>query len=233
MSNTRANFQSRLNDQGLSLFRHNLFPAAYRIWRLAHTLHATTTFDSDWCRALDLLGLQLNCLDRNAQAEPYLRAALAEKERTLPPGNSMINASVMNLARVLGTLPVGKYEEAEALWRRAVGYWIEREGVSGENVMQSWVELAAVLYKQDREEKVKEAERLARRVLGHRERILGGRHYQTLECVWLVGSIVEKKGSYEEALGCYERAYEGASQVLGEGHADTQDYLCDLLRLRE
>ncbi|CAG8196671.1 unnamed protein product, partial [Penicillium olsonii] len=66
-----------------------------------------------------------------------------------------------------------------------------------------------------------EAEKMHRRALEAREKVLGREHPSTLTSVNNLGSVLDGQGKYEEAEAMHRRALEGYEEVLGHEHPDT------------
>ena len=111
-----------------------------------------------------------------------------------------------------------KYEEAEAVIRRAL---VGREKVLGAEhayTLNSVNNLAWALYEQD---KFAEAEDLHRRALVGREKVLGAEHVHTLNSVDGLALALNKQGKSAEAEDLHRRALVGREKVLGAEHVDT------------
>jgi tetratricopeptide (TPR) repeat protein len=112
----------------------------------------------------------------------------------------------------------GKYEEAEAMHRRALE---AREKVLGHehpDTLSSVDNLGLVLSRQGRYE---EAEAMHRRALEGYEEVLGREHPHTLASVSNLGNVLDRQGKYEEAEAMHRRDLEGSEKVLGREHPDT------------
>jgi hypothetical protein len=227
-----ASTQESLNKRGIFLLGQSRYSEAYTIWKQAREARGNTC-DLNWTSELDLIGLKLQLQGRPADAEPYLRESLTEKERICSSeDNSIVPKGTTNLARNL--LSQEKYAEAEPLLRRAHAWYNadERQGIWPEepNRLQTMSELALTLSQTGN---LEEAERLARQCLLERREICGPFHRETLESTWILAGILEKTDNLEEALRLYASAYEGAKETLGDGHEDTKDYSQDYTKLRE
>ncbi|QGA15967.1 hypothetical protein EYB26_003634 [Talaromyces marneffei] len=113
---------------------------------------------------------------------------------------------------------MGKFEEAEAMHRRAL---VGREKVLGAehpDTLSSVGYLGLVLESQG---KYEEAEAMHRRALASREKVLGAEHPDTLISVSYLGLVLESQGKYEEAEAMHQRALTGSEKALGAEHPHT------------
>ncbi|OBT60492.1 hypothetical protein VE03_10079 [Pseudogymnoascus sp. 23342-1-I1] len=130
----------------------------------------------------------------------------------------------------------GKYEEAEAMQRRALEGREKVLGVEHPDTLTSVSQLGSVLEKQgkyeeaeamnigwvlERRGKYEEAEAMHWRALEGSEKVLGAEHPNTLTSVSNVGLMLSRQGKYEEAEAMQRRALEGSGKVLGVEHPDT------------
>ncbi|KAL8634563.1 MAG: hypothetical protein Q9228_007842, partial [Teloschistes exilis] len=69
--------------------------------------------------------------------------------------------------------------------------------------------------------KYDEAERMNRRALDGREKMLGIEHPHTLTSVSNLASVLQDQGKYDEAEQMNQRALDGREKVLGKEHPDT------------
>ena len=112
----------------------------------------------------------------------------------------------------------GKYEEAEAMNRRAL---LGSEKVLGKehpDTLTGVSNLAGVLRHQG---KYEEAEAMNRRALLGYEKVLGKEHPHTLMGVSNLAGVLRRQGKYEEAEAMNRRALLGSEKVLGKEHPDT------------
>ena len=95
---------------------------------------------------------------------------------------------------------------------------LELEGVQHPETLNSISNLATVL--QD-EGKYEAAEKMHRRALEWREKMLGWEHPDTLMSVSNLAGVLWYQGKYEVAVAMNQRALEGREKVLGQKHPDT------------
>jgi tetratricopeptide (TPR) repeat protein len=118
--------------------------------------------------------------------------------------------SVDNLGLVLYSQ--GKYEEAEAMHRRALIGYEKVLGPDHPDMLTSVSNLGLVL---DSQGKYEEAEEMHRRALAAREKVLGVEHPNTLTSVDNLGLVLYSQGKYEEAEAMHRRALIGYEKALG------------------
>ncbi|CAN9474118.1 unnamed protein product [Alternaria alternata] len=124
--------------------------------------------------------------------------------------------SVSQLGSVLESQ--GKYDEAEAMHRRALEGYEKALGVEHPDTLTSVSQLGSVLESQG---KYDEAEAMHRRALEGREKVLGLEHPDTLTSVSNLGWVLESQGKYDEAEAMHRRALEGREKALGLEHPNT------------
>ncbi|RDL35922.1 uncharacterized protein BP5553_06534 [Venustampulla echinocandica] len=158
-------------------------------------------------------------------------------------------AQVLNRVATYMQLALGKYDEAEKLYRRALE-GIEKElGEQHPDTLKSVGNLASVLRVQGkyneaeklswralkgREKelgeqhpytltsgKYDEAEKLSWRALEGKEKELGEQHLYTLTSVSNLASVLRDQGKYDEAEKLSRRTLKGREKELGEQHPDT------------
>ncbi|KAF3390061.1 hypothetical protein DPV78_011783 [Talaromyces pinophilus] len=106
----------------------------------------------------------------------------------------------------------GQYEEAEAMYRRALAGREQVLGVEHLNTVTSIDSLGLVLEKQG---KYEEAEAMHRRALAVKEDTLGAEYPPTLASVNNLGCALQRQGKYEEAEAMHQRALAGYEKTLG------------------
>ncbi|KAI4152241.1 MAG: hypothetical protein LQ340_003034 [Diploschistes diacapsis] len=112
----------------------------------------------------------------------------------------------------------GKYEEAEAMYRRALEAREKVLGPEHPDTLTSANNLGSVLESQGKYEK---AEAMYRRDLLGSEKVLGPEHPSTLISANNLGSVLESQGKYEEAEAMHRRDLLGSEKVLGPEHPST------------
>ncbi|KAL3472077.1 TPR-like protein [Aspergillus californicus] len=197
------------------------------------------------------LGSVLERQGKYEEAEAMHRRALEGYEKSLGLEHPYTLISVSQLGSVLqgqgkgsekvlgpehpDTLISGKYEEAEAMHRRALEGYEKSLGLEHPNTLTSYKE-AEAMHRRDLQgsEKVlgpehpdtltsgkyEEAEAMHRRALDGRERALGLEHPDTLTSVSHLGSVLERRGN-EDAEAMHRRALDGRERALGLEHPDT------------
>jgi tetratricopeptide (TPR) repeat protein len=122
----------------------------------------------------------------------------------------------------------GRYEEAEALYRRALEIGERTLGPEHSNTATALNDLAGLYSDQGR---YREAEPLYRRALEIRERTLGPEHPDTAAALNNLAGLYRIQGPYEEAEALYRRTLEIWEKALGPEHSNTATALQDLARL--
>jgi len=145
------------------------------------------------------------------------RSALKAREAVLGPEHQRTLISVSQLGSVLERQ--GKYDEAEAMHRRALaGREKKMLGPEHPNTLISVSQLGSVL---ERQGKYDEAEAMHRRALAGSEKVLGPEHPDTLISLSHLGSVLERQGKYDEAEAMHRRALAGSEKMLGPEHSNT------------
>ncbi|PWW75749.1 TPR-like protein [Tuber magnatum] len=165
-----------------------------------------------------------------------------EDSRTRPPGTL---ASTNNLAVVLQDQE--KYEESEKMHRRALESRKKILGPDHPDTLTSANNLALVLQAQGKEppedsrtrppgtlastnnlavvlqdqEKYEESEKMHRRALENREKILGLDHPDTLASTNNLALVLQVQGKYDKSEMMYRRTLESRDRILGPDHPDT------------
>jgi len=111
-----------------------------------------------------------------------------------------------------------KYEEAEAVIRRALKEGEMVYGREHKRTLTVAYRLAWILYEQD---KFAEAEDLYRWALVRREKVLGAEHVDTLNSVNNLACALYMQHKFAEAEDLLRRALVGREKVLGAEHANT------------
>ena len=112
----------------------------------------------------------------------------------------------------------GKYEEAEAMNRRALAGWEKELGVDHPNTWASVSNLASALVIRG---KYVEAEEMTRRALAVREKELGWDHLETFMSIGNLALVLHSRGKDEEAEIMNRRALAGYEKELGGNHPYT------------
>jgi tetratricopeptide (TPR) repeat protein len=218
--------QRALDKRGIFLLGRSRYADADAAWTQAYAARSASckdTFDPQRANELDLLGLRRLMSGAWLDAGRFFELAVAEKEKA-PPGAALMQ-SLANLARVR-TQQADLYA-ADALFARALTCPC---APARADRMQIAHEHASVLLALNR---LGDAAVLARTCLAERVEALGPKHRDVFESMWLVGCVCEKQGRLEDAGEMLGRAWEGAREVLGEGHGDVKEYAADWERVRE
>lgn len=91
---------------------------------------------------------------------------------------------------------LGKYDEAEQMYREALGLYEKVLGREHPDTLTSMNNLALVL---DSQGKYEEAEQMHRETLGLCEKVLGREHPSTLSSMNNLANVLDRQGKYEEA----------------------------------
>ncbi|KAI1317055.1 kinesin light chain 3 [Xylariaceae sp. FL0255] len=113
---------------------------------------------------------------------------------------------------------VGKYSEAERLYRETLGLREEVLGREHPSTLTSMNNLAEVLGSQG---KYDEVEEMHRKILGLKEDALGREHPDTLTSMNNLANVLSSQGKYEEAEKMHRQTLKLMEEVLGREHPDT------------
>lgn len=149
-----------------------------------------------------------------AAEEPARRALTLREEGKADPTEVAADAAV--LGAVLSGL--GRYDEAEGLFRRALSTWEHQYGPDHYEVAVNLHNLAAVA--QGRGD-LAASERLFTTALQIKTRALGDRHPEVAVVLNNLAVLYTKQGRTEEALRHYEAALDILEQTLGSVHPTT------------
>lgn len=149
------------------------------------------------------LGICLTSLGRFAESAPLLRSAVSHLSATREGEFRALALKAMGmLARTL--IQTGEYEEAEHQLQTAIA------APPGGNALERWRGYAHInmAMLRNRQQRYAEAETHARTGLSVAERILGARHGNTNEALYLLGHALIKQGREEEAETPLRRSVE-------------------------
>jgi len=146
-----------------------------------------------------------------------------KREDLSPAGSPKLFRAMNELAVVLQRL--GKYEEAVALYRKALDGREKTLGKEHPGTLTSLNNLATVLQDQGDYEA---AEELHRRALEGRKKVLGKEHPNTLTGVNNLAEVLRDQGDYKAAEKLHRQALEGRKKVLGKEHLNTLQSLNNL-----
>lgn len=224
--------QNSLSDLVHFYLRHSRLTDAYAMSRRAHENRPLANLTSSENRAdpqyyKNLTGIALSHLLRvaSSSAEKCLREALTEREKGGEGGDPYLTQILFHLARSLAEQ--GKDSEAASFLQRAMSLFTTHQ--TPERLAAS-TELATVLLKLDR---LDEAHDVAAGCLAERSDLNGATDRDAYEVMWVLASVLEKQGKWEEAVEMYRKACEGTSEVLGEDHVDTKEFDRDYRALVE
>ncbi|KAK8010351.1 P-loop containing nucleoside triphosphate hydrolase protein [Apiospora arundinis] len=120
---------------------------------------------------------------------------------------------------------LGKYGEAERLYRSALEMPKKLLGREHPSTLDSMNNLANVLGRQG---KYSEAEQMHRQTLEPREKVLGREHPSTLNNIHDLALVLDRQGKYSEAEQIYRQTLELKEKVLGREHPSTLNNINDL-----
>ncbi|KAK0745442.1 P-loop containing nucleoside triphosphate hydrolase protein [Schizothecium vesticola] len=132
-----------------------------------------------------------------------------DDEKATPGLLSKVGKSFHNL---------GKYEEAEQMYRQALQLYQKVLGKEHPSTLGSMNNLALVL---DSQGKYEEAEQMHRQALQLREKVLGKEHPSTLGSMNNLALVLDSQGKYEEAEQMHRQALQLYQKVLGKEHPST------------
>jgi tetratricopeptide (TPR) repeat protein len=115
-------------------------------------------------------------------------------------------------------LLLGKYKDAEQVWRQTVDLYMKVLGVEHPYTLASRSYLAKTLYGQGRHE---EAKQIHQQTLELRIKVLGAEHPDTLLSRTNLANTLYSKGQYKEAEQIYQHTLRLQIKVLGAEHPST------------
>jgi tetratricopeptide (TPR) repeat protein len=148
---------------------------------------------------------------------PYFQRELDEAEARLGPDDPTVAVELNNLAEAYRSL--GRLDEAEALYRRAVELDEKAGPSNAEGLATSLNNLALVHRAQGR---LEEAERVNVRSLNLLEDALGPNHPNVARSLNNLAAVYRAQGKSDQARPLLERAVAIAESTLGPKHATTQ-----------
>lgn len=153
---------------------------------------------------------------RAAEAEPFLRRALAIAEKQLGPSHPDLRARVRELASVLRH--VGRLAEAEVLARRALRCSEAAGGAEHPDVAVDLAELAGCLRARN---ELDEAEKCYRRALRIEEHHDGALHPRVAIALNSLAGVLQARRRLREAEPLYRRACDIDDIAFGSTHPRT------------
>lgn len=163
--------------------------------------------------AITWVGIALHAQNRNSEAEPLLRRALAIREKALGPHDLDVAVSLNNLAQVL--LPSGHFSEVEPLMRRALAIDEAALGPKKPLIARDLNNLSDLKWHQGL---YSEAEPFARRSLEIREQSLGPDHLETSVGLNNLAELLKAQRRFTEAEPLYRRALAIREKALGQAN---------------
>ncbi|MEM7585469.1 MAG: serine/threonine-protein kinase [Acidobacteriota bacterium] len=198
-------------------------PAAVREARLAlETLQAISHDRIDEARLLTRLASTLRTTAQFKEAEEHLRRALAIWESTADAPAVELSATVNELSMTYGSR--GKYEAAEAQFRRAIQL-LEDANPGHPSVAVYKLNLASVLGHVDRNE---EAEALLQDVLARNRVIYGDEHYLVANAMNNLARVYQQLGKRDEAEMMHREVLDMRRRLQGNEHSDVAVALANL-----
>jgi tetratricopeptide (TPR) repeat protein len=115
-------------------------------------------------------------------------------------------------------LLLGRYKDAEQLWRQTVDLYTTALGIEHPYTLASRSSLAKALYGQGQHE---EAKQIHQQTLELRIKVLGAEHPDTLLSRTNLANTLYSQDQYKEAEKMYQQTFELQVQVLGAEHPNT------------
>jgi tetratricopeptide (TPR) repeat protein len=177
-------------------------------------------------RLFNQLGLLLMTKARYAEAEPFMRRAVAIFEKTLGPNHALVATGLNNLAQLLED--TNRLAEAEPLMRRALAIDEASLGPNHPNVAYRLNNLASLLHTTNR---LPDAEPLMRRALAISEAGLGPDHPHVAIRLNNLAQLLTATSRLAEAEPLMRRALAIGEASLGSDHPDVAIPLNNLASL--
>lgn len=178
---------------------------------------------ADWPELLNRAGGYFLGRGAYSQAAPFLRDALAIREKALGPEHPDTAESLNNLATLLSAQ--GDYRGARPLIERALAIRQRTLGPENPATAESLDGLAGLLHRQ---RDFAGARPLYECALAIREKALGPEHSDTANSLNNLGGLLSNQGDYRGARPLYERALAIRQRALGAEHPKTADSLNNL-----
>jgi tetratricopeptide (TPR) repeat protein len=163
-------------------------------------------------RSLQWLGIIAWRAARHAEAETYLKRALAVSEGTLGPGHWEVGTALYRLGNVYAA--TGRFSEAEELYRRSLQ---NLEASVGTEHRSTILAMRALAVSQLNAGNIKEAEVVVRKAITAAEASLGPEHLDTAYLLRVLGSALVLQGQFAEAESAYARGLAVSERLYGEG----------------
>jgi CHAT domain-containing protein/tetratricopeptide (TPR) repeat protein len=178
-----------------------------------------------YAMALNALAMDLEALNRDPEAEPPLRNALAINQKNFGPDNPRGAVLLQRLAMLLKRL--NRLPEAEVLARRAMAIHEKNPGGNPSAIAQDLNVLAQILTGMNM---LAEAEPLTRRAMAISERIHGRDNPHMAILLNTLASLLAKTNRQAEAERVYRRALAIVEKSHDASHADKAQLLANLAR---
>jgi tetratricopeptide (TPR) repeat protein len=180
---------------------------------------------------LDRIGRCQAMLGQYKAAEGTHRRVLSLRRKNV--GNKEVSTQISMNQVGLALQDQGKYKEAEAMHRQTLVLWEKVLSKDHPFTLTSMNNLAGVLKGQG---KYEEAEAMHRQTLALREKVLSKEHPDTLTSLYCLAHLLAKQELYDEATTLYQRACDGFSVALGDGHPTAracQRHYLEMLQRKE
>lgn len=176
---------------------------------------------------LFVLSISLEMQGKYQEAIDIAKEVFKAREKLPGKEHRDMLASLYQVSRLLSVL--GYSEQAEKVVRGTLAIFQERdqgdqdtETADTFETLRALYILATVLL---RGGKLQEGEVTLRRSLAGTERLVGKDHERTFDIGYGLGTVLVVQGKNEEALGFYQKAYDGRVKLYGEEDPICQDYL--------
>jgi tetratricopeptide (TPR) repeat protein len=178
---------------------------------------------ADTLSTLCALGTALRAQCKYAEAEEIHREELALRKRVLGEEHPDTVTSMRKLGNILCSRE--KHIEAEEMQKTALEI---SEKVSGKDNPATLACRSAVAHILHSQGKYAESEEIHRGTLAAKEKVLGKEHRDTLMSVYWLAELSHDQMRYQDALGLYERAYNGFLRTFGPDHPTAKECLVHL-----
>ncbi|USP73621.1 hypothetical protein yc1106_00895 [Curvularia clavata] len=224
--------QDFLTWRGYNLVRDMQYAEAYTVWKRAAQARSSPR-DMAWIEQLDSLGIRLEMDGQPDLAERYFRESLAEKQRIFT--EDMADSDIDYVCLPKGLLKLGrnlciqkKWSEAEPLLQKSFAWFNSpRRKTDGEQVgarQENMYFLAVTLEQVDL---LEQAENLCRLFLSENDEAGSGQGRYMVEWFWLSARVLERSQKFEDAMRCYEIAFNRAVEMMGVDHEETKSISCN------
>jgi TonB family protein len=143
------------------------------------------------------------------------KRVLQIREKTLAPGNELINSALINLAELYLTRQ--KYGEAERYYQRLLAFYEQAPAQDVPAIARILDRLAFLSYMQLEFDK---AEKLYQRTIALREQAQGPDQLDVAAALYNLAEFYRFRGSYKKAEPLYQRAIEIKGKTLGPENKD-------------